>query len=68
MRRLAYVHGSTLEGEGPAMMLLCNEDGTVHKQYKHVRSFRRIERDGEWWRLQGRDVETGELIYLREVA
>lgn len=68
MRHLSYVLGSTLGYEGPVSLVLCNEDGTVHYTYQHIRSFRRIERHGEWWRLAGRDSETGEIIYLREQA
>lgn len=65
-RQLLYVLGSTGPEEGPALMLLCNDDGTEVARYRHFRSFRRIQRYDEWWRLAGRDRETGELIYLRD--
>jgi hypothetical protein len=32
------------------------------------RSFRRIENRGRWFRLNGRDRATGEMVYLPEVV
>lgn len=67
-RRLLYVLGSSMPDEGPALMLLLEDDGSEVARYHHFRSFHRIQRYGEWWRLAGRDSETGELVYFREQA
>lgn len=49
-------------------LVLCENDGTVVVDYGSAeRSWHRIERGGRWFRLNGRDRETGELIYLPEV-
>lgn len=65
-RHLAYTHGAP---EGRAVMILLDDTtgATVHR-YACEQAFNRIERHGEWWRLQGRDRATGELIYTRETV
>lgn len=54
------------EGGETCRLLLLENDGTEVARYDCRRSFRRIERDGVWWRLNGRDAASGEWIMLRE--
>jgi hypothetical protein len=51
----------------PARLVLLESDSTEVISYLAPRSFKRIERHGRMFRLNGRDRETGELIYLPEV-
>lgn len=51
----------------PCDMLFLENDGSYVAKYSAMRSFQRIERDGRWWRLNGRDLDTGQLIYLPEI-
>lgn len=57
-----------------AHLVLLENDGTQVIRYFAPRSFKRIqhrqpgeEGDGRMFRLNGRDRETGELVYLPEV-
>lgn len=63
MRHLEYAEPN-LSG---ARMILMESDGTEVARYQCERSFRRIERYGRWFRINGRDRETGETIYLPEI-
>jgi hypothetical protein len=63
-RHLAY---RTADPVTPARLALVENDGTETASYDSVRSFRRIQRDGQWWRLAGQDRANGDMIYLREV-
>jgi hypothetical protein len=49
-----------------ARLVLMETTGEIVVNYESFRSFRRIQRDGEWWRLAGADRATGEMVYLRE--
>ena len=53
---------------GPTRLILMESEGTEIVSYQARRSFRRIERDGRWFRLAGADRATGEMIYLPEVT
>lgn len=53
----------------PARMILMESDGTLVKTFNQCeRSFRRIQHHDRWFRLNGRDRDTGELVYLPEVV
>lgn len=51
----------------PGRLILIEDDGTTVKIYRSYESFNRLEYQDRWFRLQGRDRDTGELIYLPEV-
>lgn len=55
--------------EDPCHIRMLNDDGTEHCRMDDAcRSFRRIQRDGEWWRLAGQDRTTAHMIYMREMV
>lgn len=65
-RHLQFAHAAP-DPPGQWLVLVEN-DGTHVVTYRSVcGSFGRIERDGRWWRLNGVDRATGELVYLPEV-
>lgn len=64
MRHLAYA----LPDFAPARLVLVENDGTEVVSYDAQRSFRRIERDGRMFRLNGRDRATDEMVYVAEVV
>lgn len=64
MRHLAYA----LPSEEPCKMVLVEDDGTDIVAYLCNRSFRKIEREGRMFRLNGHDRTTGELVYVAEVV
>lgn len=64
-RKLAFAW----PGPDPALLVLIESDGTVVQRYESpTGSFRTIEHDGRVWRHQGLDQQTGERVYLPEVA
>ena len=55
-------------GPTPSVCLLLDDDNeTVVARYEGHRSWRRISRGGRWFRLAGRDMETGEHVYLPDL-
>lgn len=66
-RRIVWTE-PTLPGDVPVVLCLLENDGALVRRYGCERSWARMEHDGCWWRLNGRDADTGEFIYLREVA
>lgn len=51
----------------PGQLVLIENDGTTVMIYRSYESFNRIEYRDQMYRMQGRDRNTGEMIYLPEV-
>jgi hypothetical protein len=51
----------------PATLVLIESTGETVCSITALRSFARVEHDGRWFRLNGQDRMTGEMMYLPEV-